>query len=77
MPMSLEEIYAEAQTLPSEAKAVLAEKLVESIEGSIDPLVTRRHLDEVKRRRDEIRSGKVMAISGEEGLAQIRSMIGE
>jgi hypothetical protein len=75
--MSLEEIYAEAQTLPSEAKAVLAEKLVESIEGSIDPLVTRRHLDEVKRRRDEIRSGKVMAISGEEGLAQIRSMIGE
>ncbi|MBU0479616.1 MAG: addiction module protein [Proteobacteria bacterium] len=76
--MSLEEIYAEAQALPSEAKAILAEKLVESIEDDVDPRIARSHLNEVKRRRDEIRTGKVMAINGDEGLAQIRrTMIGE
>jgi hypothetical protein len=75
MPMSVEELYAEAQILPSESKVILAEKLVESIEGTIDPQVTKSHLDEVKRRRDEIRFGKVIPINGEEGLAQVRDMI--
>lgn len=75
MPMSVEELYAEAQILPSESKAILAEKLVVSIEDSIDLQVTKRHLDEVKRRRDEIRLGKVTLVNGEEGLAQVRSMI--
>ena len=77
MPMSVEELYAEAQILPSEFKAVLVEKLVESIEDTIDPQVTKSHLDEVKRRRDEIRLGKVIPINGEEGLAQVGSMIKE
>ncbi len=31
MPMSVEELYTEAQILPSESKAILVEKLVESI----------------------------------------------
>nr|MBF0223561.1 addiction module protein [Desulfobulbaceae bacterium] len=56
--MSIEEILFEAQILPNESKAVLAEKLVASIEEKIDPQVTKIHLVEVKKRRDEIRSGK-------------------
>jgi hypothetical protein len=32
-------------------------------------------LDEVKKRRDEIRTGKVVPINGEKGLAQVRTMI--
>jgi len=73
--MSIEEILSEAQVLPNESKAVLAEKLVASIEEKIDPQVTKSHLQEVVKRRDEIRSGKVKPISGEEGLAQVRAII--
>jgi hypothetical protein len=32
-------------------------------------------LDEVKKRRDEIRTGKVVPINGEKGLAQVRALI--
>ncbi len=75
MPMSIEEILSEAQILPNESKAVLAEKLVASIEEEIDPQVTKIHLAEVKKRRDEIRSGKVKPINGEDGLAEVRAAI--
>lgn len=66
MPMSLEEIFSEAKILPNDSKAILAEKLIASIEDDIDPQVTKSHLMEVKKRRDEIRSGKVVPINGEE-----------
>lgn len=75
MPMSLEEIFSEAKILPNDAKAILAEKLVAYIESDIDPQVTKSHLAEAKRRRDEIRSGKVVRINGEEGLVQVRAII--
>lgn len=75
MPMSIEEILSEVQVLPNESKAILAEKLVVSIEEKIDPQVTKIHLTEVKKRRDEIRSGKVQPIGGEEGLAKVRAII--
>jgi len=75
MPMSLEEIFSEAKILPNDSRATLAEKLVASIEDDIDPQVTKSHLAEVKKRRDEIRSGKVVPINGEEGLAKVRAMI--
>lgn len=75
MPMSLEKIFSEAKTLSNESKVILAEKLVASIEDDIDPQVTKSYLAEVKRRRDEIRSGKIVPINGEEGLAQVRAII--
>lgn len=75
MPMSIEEILSEAQILPNESKAVLAEKLVASIEEKIDPQITKIHLAEVKKRRDEIRSGKVKPINGEDGLAKVSAAI--
>ena len=74
MPMTLEEIFLEAKILPNEAKVILAEKLIACIEADIDPQVTKSHLAEAKRRRDEIRSGKVEPINGREGLAQVRTI---
>ena len=59
MPMSIDEMLSEAQMLPNESKAILAEKLVASIEEKIDPQITKIHLAEVKRRRDEIQAGIV------------------
>ena len=75
MPRSIEKIFSEAKILPNESKAVLVEELVASIEDDIDPQITKTHLAEVKTRRDEIRSGKVKLVNGEEGLAQVRAMI--
>lgn len=75
MPMSIEEILSEAQILPNESKAILAEKLVASIEEKVDPQVTKIQLTEVKKRRDEIRSGKTVPISGVEGLSKVREII--
>lgn len=77
MPMSLEEIFSEAKTLPNDSIAMLAEKLVASLEENIDPQVTKSQLAEVKKRRDELRSGRVLPINGEEGLAKVRAMIEE
>ena len=70
MPMSLEEICSEAKVLPDDSRALLAEKLIASIEDDREPLVTKRHLDEVKKRGDEIRTGEVVPINGEEGFPQ-------
>ncbi len=47
MPMSLEEIFSEAKILSNDSRAILAEKLVASIEDDRDPLVTKSHLDEL------------------------------
>lgn len=77
MPMSLEEIFSEAKVLPNDSRAILAEKLVASLEDNIDPQVTKSQLAEVKKRRDELRSGRVLPINGEEGLAKVRAMIEE
>ncbi|MEW6521377.1 MAG: addiction module protein [Thermodesulfobacteriota bacterium] len=75
MPMSIEQILSETQILSDESKALLAEKLVASIEEKIDPQITKIHLAEVIRRRDEIRSGKAQPINGEEGLAKVRATL--
>lgn len=46
-----------------------------SIEEKVDPQVTKFHLEEVKKRRDEIRSGRIKPINGEDGLAKVRAII--
>lgn len=76
VPMSLEEIFSAAKILPNDSRAILAEKLVASIEDDIDPQVITSHLTEVKKRRDAIRSGKTVLINGAEGLAKVRAMTG-
>jgi len=73
--MSIEEILSEVQILPNESKAILAEKLVASIEEKIDTQITEIHLEEVNKRRDEIRSGRVKPINGEDGLAKVRAIV--
>ncbi len=74
--MSFEQIEKEALALPGEARARLADRLVESLEapefGDIDKLWA----GEAKRRRDEVRQGKVETIPGPEGLARVRRSLG-
>lgn len=72
MPVTLEQLAAEALVLPSEQRARLVESL-DTVEASqLDELWAA----EAKRRRDEVRQGKVQTIPGDEALARVRSSFG-
>ena len=72
---SIEQLTAELLSLPSASRALLADKLVESLEFDTDPTIQAIWVTEAKRRRDEIQDGSVQPIPGEEALAQVRRLI--
>jgi hypothetical protein len=72
---SVEQVMKEALALPSASRALLAEKLVESLEFDVDETLQTLWTDEAKKRRDEVRSGAVQPIPGEEALARIRQLL--
>lgn len=76
MPMSIDQIAAEALALPSEERALLADRLVESLEAAESNRIDRLWMEEAKRRREEVRSGRVQTIPGDEALAQVRRALG-
>ena len=68
---SIEQLTEELLSLPSASRALLAEKLVESLEFDTDPEIQAAWTSEAKRRRDEVRDGSVKVIDGNEGLTQV------
>lgn len=72
---SIEQLTEEILALPSASRAVLAEKLVESLDFDTDPTIQTAWTAEAKRRRDKVRSGAVQPIPGEEALAQVRRLL--
>ena len=72
MSMTIEQIAAEALTLPSEQRALLADRLVESLDAAEVSRIDRLWATEAKRRRDEVRDGSVKTIPGDEALAHVR-----
>ena len=74
--MTIEQIAAEALTLPSEERALLADRLVESLDAAEVNRIDRVWATEAKRRRDEVRSGSVRTIPGDEALARVRRSLG-
>jgi len=77
MSMTVEQIVDEALGLPSEARALLADRLVESLDPAEDGYVRQLWAAEAMRRRDEVRAGRVLAVPGEEGLAQVRRAVAQ
>ena len=77
MSMTVEQIVDEALGLPSEARALLADRLVESLDPAEDGYVRQLWAAEAMRRRDDVRAGRVLAVSGEEGLAQVRRAVAQ
>ncbi|WP_013323078.1 addiction module protein [Gloeothece verrucosa] len=75
--LSIEELMQEALSLPSAERALLAEKLVESLVFDVDGKIETLWTTEAKRRRDEIRNGTVEVISGEQALAAIKKIVKE
>ncbi|KAF3883871.1 MULTISPECIES: addiction module protein [Nostocales] len=72
---SIEELTEELLALPSASRALLAEKLVESLEFDTEPTIQAAWMTEAKKRCSEIRSGSVQPIPGEEALATVRRLL--
>ena len=77
MPLTVDDVYSQALALPDDSKESLAERLVAYLETHVDPEVARAHLDEAKRRRDEVRAGRVAPLDGESVMAKARKIVGE
>ena len=75
MNTTVEQIAEEALALPSEARALLADRLVESLDPAEDGHVRRLWAAEAIRRRDDVRSGRVATIPGDEALARVRRAV--
>ena len=74
MNATTEEIIELALALPSDARAMLAERLVESLDPIDDEQVRSLWALEAKRRVEELRSGAVEAIPAEEVFAEMRAL---
>ena len=74
MTISVDELATKAMSLPGEARALLAERLVESLDQES---VREIWLTEAKKRRDEVRSDLVRPIPGVEVMEGVRKLIDE
>lgn len=72
MISTVEQISEEALALPSEARALLADRLVESLDPTEDGYVRQLWVKEALTRRDDIRAERVQTIPGKEAMALIR-----
>ena len=77
MDLSLEELSKQVLRLPRESRALLADKIAESLSSAELEELQHLWVLEATRRLDEIESGKVRAIPGDEVLAEIRQIVGE
>ena len=75
MNLTVEQITEEAMALPSEARALLADRLVESLDPAEDGYIRQLWATEACRRRDDVRAGRVRTIPGDEALARVRQAV--
>lgn len=75
MNIPVEQITEFALALPSDARALLADRLVESLDPITDEAIRDLWAQEALRRLEEVRSGKVESIPGDVALARIRTLI--
>jgi hypothetical protein len=72
MTISVDELATKAMSLSGEARGLLAERLVESLDQES---VRDIWLTEAKRRRDEVRSGQVKPIPGNDAMESVRKLL--
>ena len=75
MVTTVEQLAEQAMNLPAESRARLADLLVESLDADELGPIDRLWVEEAKRRRDEVRSGRVETIEGEEALQKVRDVV--
>ena len=75
MSTTVEQLAEQAMNLSVESRARLADLLVESLDTAELGRVEQLWIAEAKRRRDEVRSGKVQTIPGPEALRKVRDTL--
>lgn len=75
MNKAIDDLAKQALKLPSESRAQLADLLVESLDAAELGNIDRLWVAEAKRRRDEVRSGQVKTIPGEQALRKVRKSL--
>ncbi|WP_081194870.1 addiction module protein [Halomonas sp. BC1] len=73
--MNLQKIENEALHLPREERAQLIQRLVLSLESPSEEELRSDWLLEARRRADELDSGSVQAVSGEEVIRKAKALI--
>jgi Putative addiction module component len=72
--LTLDQLISEATALPDAAKAILIDKIVESMTTQIEQDILMAGVKKAQERIAEIDSGAVQAIPGDIALAQIRQL---
>ncbi len=75
MATTVEKLAKQAMNLPTESRARLADLLVESLDAADLGHIDRQWIAEAKRRRDEVRSGRVETVPGDEALQKVRDVV--
>ena len=75
MAIPVEKLTEEMLALPSDARALLADRLVESLDPINDESIRALWVAEAIRRRNEVRSGAVQSIPAEVILAEARNLL--
>ena len=72
MSTDLEELAVELLHLPAKSRALLAERLLESLDEEASPDAERLWMAEIRRRCAEIAAGKVEGVPAEEVFRELR-----
>lgn len=72
---SMHDILRAAESLPAEERAKIVDSLLRSLNPA-DSAAEQKWLNEAKRRLEEIRSGRVPTVPGNEVFARIRDRFG-
>jgi len=75
MRNAAEKLTEEALALPVEARALLADRLAESIEPFLDEDLRALWVEEAKGRLEEVRTRKAKAIPSKAALAKVRKSL--
>jgi putative addiction module component (TIGR02574 family) len=74
--MTLEQIIEETRHWPPEKVGELVGRLTKDLHTGDDPKIEAAWKSEINRRIEEIQTGKVAGVPGEEVLAEVRKIIG-
>lgn len=75
MELTVESITKAMLSLPSDARALLADRLVESLDPLTDESIRDAWASESLRRLDDVRAGRTRAVSRDEVLARVRAKL--
>jgi hypothetical protein len=73
--MTLNQLISEATALPDDDKAILIEKIMESMTEAVDSSLLIEGIKTAQERLAEIDSGAVQTIPGAIALAQVRQLL--